>query len=258
MVLEYFHRKLAEKGRLLHFTLSLASLACSVSCSRQIKLLFFFFLPPMQITKKNFKKIRGSETESVKSSAPFMTQQGQTSWVRIRNSKKTEWWNSSTFKLIVLLSSCLAYDRIPYNVPTPECSEDIIKSSVTQSINSRCQVNHFFSNQTGKHLRAWNMAPIVSLCVYPPIALEKGYWQAGGGEFWEGMLSWECQECPALFTAQAGSHLQVRELSPGLAPPLPYAPRPHYKGVKLRGDLIRSSLHHRQSPLACQAGLLIH
>lgn len=33
---------------------------------------------------------------------------------------------------------------------------------------------------------------------------------------------------------------------------------PHYKRVKLRGDLIRSSLHHRQSPLACQAALLIH
>lgn len=43
--------------------------------------------------------------------------------------------------------------------------------------------------------------------------------------------------------------------SPG--PSSPFCP-PHYKGVKLRGDLIRSSLHHRQSPLACQAGLLIH
>lgn len=43
--------------------------------------------------------------------------------------------------------------------------------------------------------------------------------------------------------------------SPG--PSSPFCP-PHYKRVKLRGDLIRSSLHHRQSPLACQAGLLIH
>lgn len=67
------------------------------------------------------------------------------------------------------------------------------------------------------------MAPIVSLCVYPPIALKGGYWQAEGGEFREGMLSRECQECPALFTVRASSHLQVRVLSPAPAPPLPSA-----------------------------------
>lgn len=43
--------------------------------------------------------------------------------------------------------------------------------------------------------------------------------------------------------------------------PLSYAQLlvpPHYTRVKLRGDLIKSSLHHRQYPLACQVKLLIH
>lgn len=69
----------------------------------------------------------------------------------------------------------------------------------------------------------------VCVCIHPSSEKAEGMrggggcWQAVGGEFREGMLSRECQECPALFTVRAGSHLQVRVLSPAPAPPLPSA-----------------------------------
>lgn len=74
------------------------------------------------------------------------------------------------------------------------------------------------------------MAPIVPLCVCVYmcvgvcVSIElKGGGEAVRGEFREGMLSRECQECPVLFTVRAGSHLQVRVLSPAPASPLPSA-----------------------------------
>lgn len=109
------------------------------------------------------------------------------------------------------------------------------------------------------------MAPIVSLCVYPPIELkeveeeERGWWLLAGGR--RGVSGGDAEPRMPGMSSPVYSPGRFTPAGQGAitssGPSSPFCP-PHYKRVKLRGDLIRSSLHHRQSPLACQAGLLIH
>lgn len=104
----------------------------------------------------------------------------------------------------------------------------------------------------------------VCVCVYPPIELKgggdegRGRLLAGGRRGVSGgdaELRMPGMSSPVYSPGRFTPAGQGAITSSGPSPP--FCP-PHYKRVKLRGDLIRSSLHHRQSPLACQAGLLIH
>lgn len=130
------------------------------------------------------------------------------------------------------------------------------ENSVQKSKNSWIQQILYFFQWTRKHLGAWNVAPIVSLCVSTHSAREgllagRRRGVSGG----DAELRMSGMSSPVYSPGRFTPAGQGAITSPG--PSSPFCP-PHYKRVKLRGDLIRSSLHHRQSPLACQAGLLIH